>query len=245
MGRRGCLPSQRGRGHQPALEESQGAGAKLSRGSGYAPDAYTAAAEAEWARLGGIGSLPRGAWQTFRVRPDNHPVRRTGLAVALVERWLDGPGLPDALVMSVREAATPREAITALLDALMMPATGYWAGHRDFGVMRRGGPGALLGRGRALDIIVTAVLPLLVAVADLESDRDLERRARAVHAALPCPDESAAARNARAQLAQEYGDAATSLRLSARSQQGLFLLASRFAGGGQVPRESLNGSYPA
>ena len=244
FGAAGLLPSQRGGGHQPVLVDSRGVGAKSRRGAGYAPDAYTAAAEAEWARFGGIDSLPRGAWQTFRVRPDNHPVRRTGLAVALVERWLQGPGLPDALTMSVREAATLREAIRALLDALTMPATGYWAVHRDFGVTRRGGQGALMGRGRALDIIVTAILPFLVAVADLESDTDLERRARAVHAALPCPDESAAARHARARLAQEYGDAANSLRLSAHSQQGLFLLASQFAGGGQVPRESLHGSFP-
>ena len=240
FGTAGLLPSQRGAGRQFSLQGM--GGGDLQNGETW--DDFTAIVESEWARFSGLESLPRGAWRTFRVRPDNHPVRRTALAVELVERWLEGPGAADALRKAVRTAASPREAITALLDALMMPAAGYWAVHRDFGVARRGGPGALLGRGRALDIIVTAVLPFLFAVADLEGDSLLENRALAVHAALPSPDESGPVRYARAQLAREYGDMAGSLRLSARSQQGLFHLASQYAGGAQSPRESLNGSVP-
>ncbi len=233
FGTAGLLPSQRGAGRQSSLQD-MGGGDLQDR---HLSDAFTSIIESEWARFSGLESLPRGAWQTFRVRPDNHPARRTALAVELVERWLQGPGAADALMKAVRTAASPREAITALLDALMMPATGYWAVHRDFGVARRGGSSALLGRGRALDIIVTAVLPFLVAVADLEGDSLLGNRALAVHALLPSPDESGPVRHARAQLAKEYGDMAGSLRLSARSQQGLFHLASQYAGGAQIPRE--------
>ena len=237
FGTAGLLPSQRGAGQQSSLQD-MGGGDPQDR---HASNAFTSIIEAEWARFSGLESLPRGAWQTFRVRPDNHPLRRTALAVELVERWLQGAGAANAFQIAVRTAASPGEAITALLDALMTPATGYWAVHRDFGIARRGRSGALLGRGRALDIIVTVVLPFLVAVADLEGDSLLESRALAVHAALPSSDESGPIRHARAQLAREYGDAAGSLRLSARSQQGLFHLASQHAGGAQMPREVLPG----
>ena len=233
FGTAGLLPSQRDSGRQPSLKDMCGGDLQDRQMS----DAFTLIVESEWARFSGLESLPRGAWQTFRVRPDNHPVRRTALAVELVERWLQGSGAADALKEAVRTAASPREAITALLDALMMASAGYWTGHRDFGVARRGGPSALLGRGRALNIIVTAVLPFLVAVADLEGDSLLENRALAVHAGLPSPDESGPVRHARVQLAKEYGDLAGSLRLSARSQQGLFHLASQYVGGAQIPRE--------
>ena len=234
FGTAGLLPSQRGVGRQTSLEDI-GGGLQDRQ----TPDAYTSIVESEWARFSGLESLPRGAWQTFRVRPDNHPVRRTALAVMLVERWLQGAGAANALKKAVSTTASPREAIAALLDALVMPATGYWAVHRDFGVARRGRSSALLGRGRALDVIVTAVLPFLVALADLEGDSLLEDRALAVHASLPSPDDPGPVRHARAQLAQEYGDMAGSLRLSARSQQGLFHLASQYAGGAQIPREVL------
>ena len=227
FGAAGLLPSQRGKAAQSHLSISESAPNSL--------DAYTAAAEAEWARHPGLESLPRGSWQTFRVRPDNHPVRRMGVAVEMMRRRLTGPERSETLRRIVIERVTPREAVSRFIEALVIPPSGYWASHRDFGIDRRGEPSALLGRGRALDMLATAVLPFLLAVADLDSDLELERRTRDVYAVLPNPGVSDAARVARRLLAGNGDEAAT--RLSARRYQGFLSWASANSLG--ASRESL------
>ncbi len=229
FGTAGLLPSQRGGAAQGRLPFSE----SMSNHR----DHFTAFAETEWARRPGLESLPRGSWQTFRVRPDNHPVRRMGAAAGLMRRWLRGPGLPSDLRVAVSEAENPRDATARLIDALVIPEEGYWAAHSDFGRLRRSRPSALIGRGRALDMLATAVLPFLLAVADLASDADLERRTRQVYAILPNPGESEAARRARHLITGSSGG--QSPRLSARRYQGFLSLTASSLNGG---RESL---YPS
>lgn len=216
------------------------AGLLPSQRSGQVPNAcddFTASSETEWARRAGLESLPRGSWQTFRVRPDNHPIRRMGAAAELMRRWLQGPGLLNDLRAAASEAESPGDAAVRLIDALIIPSTGYWASHHDFGRVRRSRPSALIGRGRALDMLATAVLPFMLAMADLESDTDLERRARQAYAALPNPGESEASRRARHLIAERSGG--HSQRLSARRYQGFLSLTASSMNGA---RESLYSS---
>ncbi len=229
FGTAGLLPSQRNGAAQrqfPLVEP------KLNT-----YDSFTASAEAAWARHPGLESLPRGSWQTFRVRPDNHPVRRMGAAVELMRRWLGGPGLLNDLRTAVSEAENPRDAAARLIDALVISPEGYWAAHSGFGKFRRNRPSALIGRGRALDMLATAVLPFLLAVADFESDTNLEERTRQVYTVLPNPGESEAARRARHLIAGSSGG--QSQRLSARRYQGFLSLTASSLNGA---RESL---YPS
>lgn len=213
-GTAGLLPSQRGGSAQEGLP--------FSELTWKVRDSFTMSTEMEWARYPGLESLPRGSWQTFRVRPDNHPVRRMGAAVELMRRWLQGPGMVKDFRAAVSEAENPLDAVARLMDAQVMPSTGYWATRSDFGRIRRSRPSALIGRGRALDMIATAVLPFLLATADLKSDVDLERRTRQVYAVLPNPGESEAARRARHLIAGN--SEGPSSRLSARRYQGFLSL---------------------
>ena len=228
FGTAGLLPSQRSRATQGRLTFVE---------PWNTCDGFTSFAETEWARYPGLESLPRGSWQTFRVRPDNHPVRRMGAAVELMRRWLQGPGLVNDLRAPVGEAENAQDAAARLIDALVIPSTGYWAIHSDFGKLRRNRPSALIGRGRALDMIATGVLPFLLAMADFESDTDLERRAWQVYAGLPNPGVSEAIRRARHLL----GGSASGQppRLSARRYQGFLSLTASSMNGA---RESL---YPS
>ena len=229
FGTAGLLPSQRSKEEQGRLSF---AGQKTD-----ARDHLTTAAEAEWARYPGLESLPRESWQTFRVRPDNHPIRRMGAAVKLMRRWLEGQGLLNDLRGAVSEPGNPQDVAKLLIDALVIPPAGYWAAHHDFGKLRRSRPSALIGQGRALDMLATAALPFLLAVADLESDTDLERRTRRIYAVLPNPGESQAARRARHLIAGNSGG--KSSRLSARRYQGFLSLTASSLNGA---RESL---YPS
>ncbi len=229
FGTAGLLPSQRRRETQVKLP--------LIEPAGSARDSFTVSAETEWTHYPGLESLSRGSWQTFRVRPDNHPVRRMGAAVELIQQWLRGPGMVNDLCAAVSEADNPQYAAAKLVNALVIPPTGYWATRSDFGRMRRRGPSALIGRGRALDMIATAVLPFLLAVADFESDVDLEQRTRQVFAVLPNPGESEAARRARHLITES--SSGPSPRLSARRYQGFLSLTASSMNGA---RESL---YPS
>ena len=229
FGAAGLLPSQRSGGKQGRLP--------FSASQSFDIDSFTASVETEWARYPGLESLPRGSWQTFRVRPDNHPIRRMGAAVELMRRWLQGPGMLNDLRIAVSKPESPRDAAACLIDALVIPSVGYWATHRDFGIARRGRASALIGRGRALDMLATAVLPFLLALADFESDTDLERRTREVYAVLPNPGVSEASRRARHLIAGNGGD--QSPRLSARRYQGFLSLTASSLNGA---RESL---YPS
>ncbi len=229
FGTAGLLPSQRSGRKQVRLPFNESVSNDC--------DSFTASAEIEWARYPGLESLPRGSWQRFRVRPDNHPIRRMGAAVELMRRWLQGPGMLNDLRTAVSKPESPWDAAACLIDALVIPSVGYWATHRDFGISRRGRASALIGRGRALDMLATGVLPFLLAVADFESDTDLEGRTWQVYAVLPNPGVSEASRRARHLITGKVGR--QSPRLSARRYQGfLSLTASSLTGS----RESL---YPS
>lgn len=190
-------------------------------------DGYTRATEEAWARLGEMQPLAPGSWRTFRVRPENHPLRRIGAAVSLVERWLE-----DDLITRLRRAVTGEEAPTRagrlIVDALRIGPEGYWASHRDFGVERGGNVSALVGTGRAREMAVSVALPFLLALADWDRDAKMEANARAVYAALPMPPENAMARWAESHFAVEGKDdkgQGREARGTARRQQGLLHLA--------------------
>ena len=98
--------------------------------------------------------LPRGlgpriqadAWNCFRVRPANHPLRRISGAARLVDRYLE-PGLVDGLCREA-ESGKPK----TLTSALSVAGSGKV-------------PGASIGQARARDLAINVVLPFLHALA--------------------------------------------------------------------------------
>ncbi len=99
--------------------------------------------------------LPRGlgprieadAWNCFRVRPANHPLRRIAGAARLVDRSLE-PGLVDGLRRE-SESGKPK----TLTSALSVAGAGKV-------------PGASIGQARARDLAINVVLPFLHALAE-------------------------------------------------------------------------------
>lgn len=137
-------------------------------------------------------------------RPANHPARRlAGLARLIVRH---GPGPAGLALSGPALDAPPRR----LLAAWSIPADGSWGGR----------PGALIGRSRAIELLVNAVLPWLAASAEREGDRELAARARAAFARLPRP----ARYGALAFLEGNLRQGRAPLRLDARRQQGLLAL---------------------
>lgn len=152
-------------------------------------------------RLPAVRPLPRSSWKLFRVRPANHPVNRVLGAAALLETLLDGGP------MAGMRAAVSNRSGALLVDRFAVPG--------------------LVGRGRALDIVVNAVLPMVHAWAGIQSDRALMGRCLEMAAELPPPSENAITREMRTLLGLPKGRSVVS---NAVRHQGLIHLYRKHIG---------------
>ncbi len=151
----------------------------------------------------GLGpAMSRKEWRLFRVRPSNHPAARIGGAAALAARFLER-GLT---VGFAEESATPARLAAALTVA----------GH--------GGGAAPIGPGRARDLAVNAVLPLLHALEGVEESRHI-----ALYRRFPKLQGNEVSREMAGQLFPGAWQAEVK---TARRQQGLLHLAALLRGEG-------------
>jgi len=129
-----------------------------------------------WARLGQRARA--GADTPAPARPANHPARRLAGLARLLERHRS--------LLAGRTDAFRRDA-RSLVEAWTVPSDGYWDTHVCPGRTAMRSPGALIGRGRAIELLVNAVLPWAAARAALAGDVLLERRVERVYQTLPAP----------------------------------------------------------
>lgn len=154
------LPEEESSLHQQALSFGA-AGLLPSRRSVYEgspKDIYLAALENLWAEYYSRESLPPGSWNLFKVRPNNSPLRRIAALGYLIWRFRE-KGLLNSLVALVENTAA--ENGRELAEAFQVNASGYWAGHYDFGLTCSGLSPALIGADRAGEIIVNVLLPFI------------------------------------------------------------------------------------
>ena len=116
-----------------------------------------------WGSTGMRPVVQAGAWRRFRVRPANRPERRlVGMAHLLYRLWDEG-----LLHGLGRRALTGN--VSALLEGLVVVEGGR----------------TYIGRGRAGEAAVNAVLPFLVAWSGLQGEPALGRACRALYRAWP------------------------------------------------------------
>ncbi|MGB2696194.1 MAG: DUF2851 family protein [Dehalococcoidia bacterium] len=141
------------------------------------------------------------------LRPANHPARRlAGLARLLARHNL--------------RSLEPDGPARRLIAAWSVPADGYWLRFVAPGVAAGRALGALIGRSRAIELLVNAVLPWCAAQAQLLEDGERAAAVRALYRELPRPGRYGAL----ALLETNLRDGATPLALDARRQQGLLAL---------------------
>ncbi|MHB8084601.1 MAG: DUF2851 family protein [Dehalococcoidia bacterium] len=124
-------------------------------------------------------------WTHSFIRPGNSPLKRLAGLGCLLNRFED-TGLVAGLSLLI-EAAPLKHAPLILGNCLAVKGDGYWARHHDFGRSHERAA-ALIGRGRAGEIVVNAVLPFSRALAHAKGDENLERKILAIyksHHALP------------------------------------------------------------
>ncbi len=171
-------------------------------------DGYVVELEGAFARSGrSAAAMGVDAWKLWGVRPANHPARRIAAAAALLSR-LDHP----SRALSAIAAAKTADAIALLT----VNAVGFWSRHFDVCAGPCLLPLALIGRSRAIEMLVNVVLP----VAASTGDNTLGSEARALYARLPRP----AAYGKTKFIENALASMEVPLRITARRAQGLLAL---------------------
>jgi hypothetical protein len=187
LGGAGLLPSQRR--HRGPVED------------------YALALEERFARSR-APSLPSGLWKLWGIRPENAPARRIAGAAAL----LLGSGGPLGLLECL-EAGSVREAVAPLIATAPSP---FWRGRHDLCAGPARMPVALIGRSRALEILLNVILPAGAA----SGEPRLEERAAHLLERLPRPSAYGATRF----LEQALESEGVRVPLNALRSQGLLAL---------------------
>ena len=153
-------------------------------------------------------------WHLFKVRPSNFPTRRIAAMSYLLLRYRE-KGILEELVNKLGEAPVDT-GYNGLEKALRVTTDGYWANHLDFGLPSRMSIPALLGEGRAADIVVNVLLPFAAAWGRLTARPELARKALDLYRHYPKLAVNTVERHMRNQLGiSRY------LVNSAQRQQGL------------------------
>jgi hypothetical protein len=160
-----------------------------------------------WRRFAGTGlpSLASEAWKTRGVRPENQPARR----LVAGSRLLASEGGATGLLARAADAGT----VACAIAMLCVEGEGYWRDHYDTASAACRLPPSLLGRSRAIEILLNVAVPAAIAGGEA-------RRARELYAALPRPARYGATRY----LEDTVNAARGGVRVNARRAQGLLAL---------------------
>jgi hypothetical protein len=202
------------------------AGLLLSQRTGTFPAFKTAGSRDEkleqyWQFTGKKPGMVREEWEFFKVRPGNYPNRRLAAMSILLYRYRE-TGLLEGLLGEIIRKEHPDYRILA--EALYVPAGG--AGTKT---------PALLGMGRAADIILNVVLPLAAARGEITPDPELNRRVNEIYRRYPRLDTNSLEKHMSNQLGISRGRIT-----SACQQQGMIHIYRTFCSRGKCPECPLN-----
>ncbi len=166
-----------------------------------------------WRSVGTVEHMKETDWCFFRVRPHNFPTRRLIALSYLLHRYQRSRLFPG--ILELVRTAPEHQGHCHLESGLAVESHGYWQHHFDFGVSA-GRTSVLIGCERASAIALNTVLPFTAAIADLDYDSKLKKRALEIYRGYPARTDNELTRYMRQQL--RIG---TGVRLSACQQQGL------------------------
>jgi len=196
LGTAGMLPSQRTKWKQEKT-----------------PGEWTDRLERLWDSFHQTQTMSMDAWNLFKVRPNNFPVRRIAAMSYIILRYKE-TGMLDGIINVMKEAQV-KQGYHQLEKGLVVAARGYWASHFDFGVSWIRNP-TMLGRNRASDIVVNVILPFALALCRFTSQPEPGNKALALYYSYP----GLAANAVELHMSHQLG-LSTGLVNSARRQQGL------------------------
>ena len=127
-----------------------------------------------WQSIGkGVKPMSQNDWQFSHVYPNNSPVRRLVALSYLLQRY-HKRGLLKGILQLVEK--TPLTAgRRGLDDSLIVAGDSYWQEHFDIGWKTR--KSALLGHGKAGELMVNVILPFISSWGGITNDPELREKA--------------------------------------------------------------------
>jgi len=211
LGMAGLLPSQRERG-------------EFSRENGVRE------LEQIWWLVGKeADTMGENDWHLSHVYPNNSPVRRIVAQSYLLQRYWK-QGLLKGMLQLVMKA--PYLAGLRMMErGLIVFGDGYWQDHFDFDVSSRTRKSALLGHGKAAEMIVNVILPFAFAWGEIADEPGLKEKAVTLYHYYPELAENEITRHMERQLYLEH-----SCDLTACCQQGLIHIFRNYCREGNCAR---------
>jgi hypothetical protein len=99
-------------------------------------------------------------WQFFRLRPDNFPTRRIAGAACIVDQILSGNYFKAVIKAIQSDTVSNAEKFDELISLLSCKSTGFWLNHYRFQEEATGNLNFLIGRDRAIELVVNVIIPL-------------------------------------------------------------------------------------
>jgi hypothetical protein len=137
-------------------------------------------------------------WCLTHIYPNNSPVRRIIAQSYLLQRYQERGLLPNILEL-VAEAPLTAES-RWLEDNLIVVGHGYWLEHFDFDNRARTKRSALLGQGKAAEIMVNVILPFAFSWWEATGKKELQRKALQIYINYPKLTENEITRHMARQL---------------------------------------------
>ncbi|NOY76870.1 MAG: DUF2851 family protein [Calditrichaeota bacterium] len=170
-------------------------------------------------------------WQFFRLRPTNFPTLRIAAMAHLVVAFHDRGFHARLLDVFLNKKASPGKLARDIRKLLVVEARGYWQTHYQLAGEETAHPQFhlkhLIGNGRANEIVVNVIFPLLLAFAEETGDSELAMRIRETYLHSPKLQENKILRQMKEQILS-LDKEKVAVVVSAARQQGLIHIFKHF-----------------
>jgi len=130
-------------------------------------------------------SMQQAEWQFFRLRPENFPTVRIAGAARLINSSLKRGCFKSIIQLLKNTELKDKDRFIQAEQWFMKPADGFWVEHFRFGERSKTVIKTLIGKSRADEIIINAVIPICLLYARLFRAKDVREGAMALFDYIP------------------------------------------------------------
>ncbi len=146
--------------------------------------------------------LHEAEWQFFRLRPKNFPTIRLAGAARLIPQLLQKDFFK-LIIRTMRADTSGKKRFVSLESLFIVPAIGFWQHHYRFGEVAQRTVNTLIGKSRADDIVLNAVIPICLLYARIFKDKEVRQGTLAVFEECPPLSDNTVTRTIDKQLIKE------------------------------------------
>ncbi|MBI4811410.1 MAG: DUF2851 family protein, partial [Ignavibacteriales bacterium] len=142
-------------------------------------------------------------WQFFRLRPDNFPTIRIAGAAKLIQRFIQDSVLKTIVQILKATDLKSQDKYSSIIQLFIVPIDGFWSTHYRFGERSQTIRTKLIGKSRADEIVLNAVIPIALLYARIFKDKDIRQEILSLYEHCPLSSENTITRTISHQFLKE------------------------------------------